>query len=122
MKRSILFLLVLAVGLCACQPEEDSLIGTWAVDKVHVQFDESRVTPELVKQVGEMEKRNTFSINADSTLVFKGLDADWKGRVSLVGDSTLCREGSVFGTWKDGKIVTRTESPVGEVVIIYKKK
>ena len=110
------------IVLGGCRPEPDALIGTWTVDKVHVQFDESRSTPELVKQTGEMEKRNTFSISADSVLVFKGIDEQWEERVNLVNDSVLRCSGRDFGIWSRGRIVTRTGSPLGEVIVIYKKE
>lgn len=122
MKRSILFLTGLACTLCACHPEQGTLIGTWTVDKVHVQFDESRSTPELVKQTGEMEKRNTFSISADSVLVFKGIDEQWEERVNLVNDSVLRCSGRDFGIWSGERIVTRTDTPLGEVLVVYRKE
>lgn len=121
MKKGFLFLLGLVTAFCACNRQQDSLIGTWKVDKVNVQFDEQRSTPELVKQIGEMEKQNVITISKDSTLIFKGLDADWQGRLSLSGNGTLLRDGVVFGVWKDGKIITRTDSPIGEVVVTYRK-
>lgn len=121
MKNRYLFLLPLAAMLCACTPKADPLFGTWTVSKVNVQFDEQRNTPELVKQVGEMEKQNVFSISKDSTLVFKGLEEEWQGRASLKND-TLYLEGTAFGVWKGGEIVTRTDSPLGEIVVVYKKK
>ena len=64
MKTRFLFFLALGLTLGGCEPEQDTLFGTWTVDKVNVQFDESRTTPELVKQVGEMERGNTLSISA----------------------------------------------------------
>ena len=121
MKKSILFLFGLAMALCACTHEADSLVGTWTVDKVNVQFDEQHNTPELVKQIGEMEKENVISISKDSTLTFKGLEESWQDRISLKND-TLLLEGTAFGIWKDGCIVTRTGSPLGEVVVTYRKK
>ena len=122
MKHRLLFLLGLAATLGACQLETDPLIGSWAVDKVNVQFDEQHSTPALVKQIGEMERQNTLSISADSTLVFKGLEETKKGRLCLRSDGTMLFEGKAFGTWKDGRIVTRTDSPVGEVVVTYRKE
>ncbi|MBO6024300.1 MAG: hypothetical protein J6P83_05545 [Bacteroidales bacterium] len=122
MKNRFLFLMAFGIVLGGCRPEPDALIGTWTVDKVHVQFDESRSTPELVKQTGEMEKRNTFSISADSVLVFKGIDEQWEERVNLVNDSVLRCSGRDFGIWSRGRIVTRTGSPLGEVIVIYKKE
>ena len=122
MKNRFLFLFGLAALLGACQPEADPLIGRWTVDKVNVQFDERMSTPELVKQIGEMERQNTFSISTDSTLVFKGLETTVEGRLSLINDSTLLINGTHFGTWKNGRIVMRTGSPLGEVVVTYKKE
>jgi len=122
MKNRFLFLMAFGIALGGCRPEPDALIGTWTVDKVHVQFDESRSTPELVKQTGEMEKRNTFSISADSVLVFKGIDEQWEERVNLVNDSVLRCSGRDFGIWSGERIVTRTGSPLGEVIVIYKKE
>ena len=121
MKKSLFLLLALAMILSACNKKKDSLIGIWTVSKVNVQFDEQRSTPELVKQVGEMEKQNNISISADSILTFKGLDTEWQGRISLKCD-TLLREGAVFGVWKNGEIVTRTNSPLGDVIVTYRKK
>ena len=121
MKKHHFLLLALAVALSACTHDDNSLIGTWTVSKVNVQFDEHRSTPELVKQVGEMEKQNVISISKDSILVFKGLEEEWQGRASLKND-TLLLEGTAFGIWKNGVIVTRTDSPLGEVIVTYKKE
>ena len=122
MKHRFLFLLCLAAMLSACQPKGDTLIGTWIVDKVNVQFDEQRSTPELVKQIGEMERQNMLTISSDSTLIFKGLEESSKGRLSLKGDGTMLLDDAVFGQWKEGRIVTRTGSPLGDIVVTYRKK
>ena len=121
MKNRYFLLLALAAMLSACTQKGDSLIGTWTVSKVNVQFDERRNTPELVKQVGEMEKQNTISISKDSTLTFKGMEEEWQDRISLKND-TLLRNGKAIGVWKDGAIVTRTDSPLGEIIVVYKKE
>jgi len=122
MKKGFLFLLCLISAFCACDRQKDSLIGTWTVDKVNVQFDEQRSTPELVKQMGEMERQNVIVISNDSVLTFKGLEENFQSRISLSGDGTLLRDGVAFGVWKDGEIVTRTDSPIGEIVVSYRKK
>lgn len=120
MKKTILFFLGLT--LCACHRNADTLIGTWIADKVNVQFDEKRSTPELVKQIGEMEKQNVITITADSLLTFKGLDDSFQGRINLESNGTLYCKGAVFGIWKDRQIVTRTNSPLGEIVVVYRKE
>ena len=121
MKIRYFLLLALAAMLSACTQKGDSLIGIWTVSKVNVQFDERRNTPELVKQVGEMEKQNVITIDNDSILTFKGLDEEWQAKISLKNDTLLCN-GKAFGIWKDSAIVTRTDSPLGEIIVVYKKE
>lgn len=108
--------------LASCTEEPDSIIGTWSVDKVKVEFDENRSTPQLVKQVGEMEKQNLIIINSDSLLVFKSLDGDVLGQLSLSDGGVMRVDGDVFGQWKEGQIVTRNDSPLGEILVVYRKK
>lgn len=122
MKKPILYLLGLAVALCACHPKTDSLVGTWKADKVNVQFDERRSTPELVKQVGAMEKQNCFTISNDSILVFNGLETKTRGQLTTDGQENLYLDGVLFGQWKNGEIVTKTPSPLGEIVVTYRKR
>ena len=121
MKKSFLSLLGCLFLLAACTPEPETLIGSWTVDKVNVQFDENRTTPELVKQMGEIEKGNSFSINADSVLCFKGLDETWEGQLTLSQGTMLYCNGKLFGQWNNEEIITRTNSPLGEIVVRYKK-
>ena len=121
MKKIAFYLIGAALLLASCTTKTDPLIGHWTVDKVNVQFDENRTTPELVKQIGEMERQNTFQIDGDSLLVFKGLEESWQGRIHLSHDTLYC-DGTLFGIWRDGGIVTRTASPLGEIVISYQKK
>lgn len=123
MKKTLLLLIGLALGLASCHKGASrSIIGTWLVDKVNVQFDEQRNTPELVKQIGEMEKQNIIVISADSLLTFKALDGETRGRLSLTPDGSMFVDGASFGQWKEGRIVTFSDSPLGKVVVSYRKK
>lgn len=122
MKRNILFLTGLAFALCGCHRGGDSIVGTWTVDKVNVQFDERRNTPELVRQIGEMEKQNTITISADSVLTLTNADGSMTGRLHLLDDGTILVNAMPIGQWKDRQIVTRTGSPIGEVVVTYRKR
>ena len=122
MKSKFLLFIGLTFALCACHHKADPLFGTWTVDKVNVQFDEQHSTPELVKQIGEMERQNVINITVDSILTFKGMDDSLQGRLSLKNDGTLLLDNADFGQWKDGQIITRTGSPLGEVTVSYRKK
>lgn len=122
--KKTLFLLILglALTLAACQPKAESLIGEWVADKVNVQFDEYRSTPGLVRQIGEMEKQNRISISTDSLLVFKGLQTETQGHLTLGNNDSLFCDGWFFGQWEEGKIITSTTSPLGEITVVYRKK
>ena len=122
MKKHIPFLFGFTLLLSACTEKPDSLIGEWVADKVNVRFDENRSTPEMVKQIGEMEKQNTFRIGTDSILVFNSLESQLQGRLTLDDDGTLYCDGTLFGEWKEGQIVTRTDSPLGEIIVTYSKR
>ena len=122
MKHRSLILLCLAAMLGACHHESDPLFGTWIVDKVNVSFDASHGTPELVKQIGKMEQQNVIVINADSTMTFKTMGDEQQGKLNLKGDGTLLFDDALFGTYKNGEIVTKTPSPLGEIVVTYRKR
>jgi len=122
MKRNILFFTGLVIALCGCHRGGDSIVGTWTVDKVNVQFDERRNTPELVRQIGEMEKQNTITISADSVLTLTNADGSTTGRLHLLDDGTILVDAMPIGQWKDRQIVTRTGSPIDEVVVTYRKR
>lgn len=117
--RHPLPLFTLALLLASCAPKSNSLIGTWTVDKVNVQFDENRSTPELVKQIGEMEKQNTISISSDSLLVFTTSDNETNGRMTVDKQGVIYCDGEQFGIWKDGAIVTTVSSPLGAITVKY---
>ena len=108
--------------LAACTSKPESLIGDWKADKVNVQFDENHATPELVKQIGEMEKQSHISISADSILVLSHPDGKMHGRMTLDKQGVIYCDGQKFGIWKEGKVVTETPSPLGIIVITYRKE
>ena len=56
--------------LTSCHRNNDPLIGRWTVEKVNVAFDENLASPEMVKQLGEVEKGNVIEIGNDSTMMF----------------------------------------------------
>ena len=122
MKKTSFLLLCLAMLLTACDFQPDTLMGDWTADKVNVQFDENKSTPELVKQIGEMEKQNRISITADSMLVFKTLDNETQGRMTVDPQGVIYCDGQEFGQWKEGMIVTTVSSPLGAITVKYRKE
>ena len=104
----------------ACHRHTDPLVGRWTVDRVNVEFDESKITPEMVRQYGEVEKGNIIEIGKDSTLLFISDGDTLKGKFSLNG-AQLNVEQNPFGRFEDGKIETETVTPLGVIKITYRK-
>ncbi|MGP1447278.1 MAG: hypothetical protein ACTTKO_07110 [Candidatus Limimorpha sp.] len=100
---------------------ETTLFGTWTADKINMDFDEHKSTPELIKQLGEMEKGNRIVLSSDSTLQFYGSGKERTGRFSLRNDTLFC-DGTAFGAISDGNIVTTEKTILGSMRISYKKK
>ena len=119
MKRTFLILSSLLL-LAACGPKEDPFFGRWTVDKVNVEFDEEWATPEMVRQVGAMEKNNVVIITADSLLTLVNEGDTVQYRCSLHGNQILCDD-EPWGRFEDGTIKTETSSPMGSVKVVYKK-
>lgn len=68
--KSTLFLFIAVIFLSSCGgSKENKLIGTWKATKVETDFDENRTTPEMIRQVVEMQKETYFKIINDSTLI-----------------------------------------------------
>ena len=117
---------VLSVGmmllafLFSCTDHRDPLAGRWTVDKVNVEFDESKSTPEMVRQFGEMEKGNVIEISKDHELLFITNGDTLRTECVLEEDRLLC-DGKVFGYLKDGKLITEEVSPLGKVTVNYRR-
>ena len=114
----IRLLAVLIVLLSSCHRNHDSFIGRWEVERVNVEFDESKASPEMVRQFGEMEKGNVIEINKDSLLTFIFNGDTLRGRCSLKGETLYC-DGTVFGIIHDGVLMTETSTPLGKIEVFY---
>src|SRR5574344_2318011 len=73
MRFHVIFLVAALLSLEACH-DANTVFGTWRADKVNVEFDEDKTTPDMIQQVGEMEKNNVIVIAEDSTMTFYSED------------------------------------------------
>lgn len=108
------------LSLCACVGGHDPFFGRWEVEKVNVDFNEQIATPEMVRQYGELEKGNVIEIGRDSTLTFISDGDTLKGTCSLRGTQIYCN-GKPFGRYENGQIETETATPLGKIVVKYRK-
>lgn len=121
MERHLLYIVFLFLFLfSSCHRDNDPFIGRWTVEKVNVEFDETKSTPEMVRQYGELEKGNVIEISKDSVLTLISDGDTLRGKCSLRGQSLYCQN-VLFGQFKNGVILTETLTPIGKVKVSYKK-
>lgn len=118
MRINLIILAVTGLLLSSCHRNSDTLIGRWEVEHVNVEFDESKATPEMVRQFGEMEKGNIIEINKDSLLTFISDGDTLRGHCSMKSETLYC-DGSVFATVHNGVLMTETSTPLGKVEVFY---
>ena len=123
------FLLLLLVFSCSSSTES-RMKGDWKVTDVQTDFNEDEVTPEMLKQVVEMQKQTFFRILNDSTMVIisnnntheaKWFIDDETKEISYIFGGTVSTP-HVLGKLKNGVIVSESTTPLGAMTIIYSKE
>lgn len=113
---------------CSSSPES-KLIGTWKADVVNVDFDEQKVSPQMIQQVAEREKQTILKFTNDTSLniidnntthrtIWK-LDDDQKIWYRFENDGPTMNE---LGIYEDGYIRAESTTALGKIEIIYKKQ
>ena len=93
-------------------------MGHWTTEKVNVDFDENIATPEMIRQLGELDKNNTIDITSDSLLVLVSNGDTLTSRCSLRGQ-TLFIDGKPFAQCSEGCLITEETTPLGKVTVQY---
>ena len=126
-----LLLIVTSIFFSSCggSPESE-LVGTWKATKVETDFDENRTTPEMIRQVVEMQKETYFKIINDSTLIIVSPGNTHETSWKLDKESNTIAfffEGSPgtsvdLGTVQGDLIVSETTTALGKITIHYEKE
>lgn len=133
MKRNIIalsvVLIVILITSCG-QSIEKKLVGTWKVADVQTEFNETEVTPEMLRQVVDLQKQTYFRIINDSTMVIisnnNTYEAGWvideeTSDITYFFDG-MEAQGNQLGNYTDGQIVNETKTALGSMTITYKKE
>jgi hypothetical protein len=124
-----MFVLTIIITSCGGSPES-KLVGTWKAQKVETDFDEKYTTPEMLRQVVEMQKETYFKIIDDSTLIIvspgSSHETQWKidEKDNSIAYFFEDKPGShnKLGTLSSGKIVSESTTPLGKITIYYEKE
>ena len=118
--RDAMSVAMMLVLLASCHRNQDPFFGRWTVEKVNVEFREDLATPEIVRQIGALEKDNILEIAKDSVLTLI-TDGDTLRGLCSLRDGQLYVEGTPLGWYEQGRIYTETLTPLGKVKVVYSK-
>ena len=133
MKRYLFLLsvLIMIALLSACDGSvESKLIGTWKVTDVQTDFNETEVSPEMLRQVVELQKQTHFRLLKDSIMVIISNndthEATWRYEDE---DQTIVfffdgnqTHPNVLGKLEENKIVQESVTPLGSITIYFEKE
>ncbi len=116
--------------IVSCSSPESKLIGTWKVKNVETNFDEQKVSPEMLSQVIEMQKQTYFRILNDSVMIIISNDNSHEAKWVFNDENstlTFFFEGmetspTKLGVFIDPEIVSETNTPLGKITIFYGKE
>ncbi len=125
------FILMMIAISCGSSPEK-KLIGTWKVTDVNIDFDESKVSPEMLSQIIEMQKQTYFRIINDSVMVIISNDNTHETKWALntednvitfffEGMETKSNKLGVY-VYTDNNIISETNTPLGKMTTYYEKE
>jgi len=118
------FLKILTLFMLFSCSRSSSIIGTWTVEKISFEFDERKSTPEMIQQLGEIEKHNTLIFKNDSIvhITMATIDADYQYQISENGTVSLTPDENITIMLNHDIIKTETETPIGKMTVTYLKR
>ena len=119
-----------AIAVSCGQSVEKQLTGTWKVTDVQTDFDENKVTPEMLRQVVDMQKNTFFRIMNDSMMVIISNNVTHEARwrydentseiiYFFVGMENMS---NVLGKYENNQIVSKSNTPLGVITTVYGKE
>jgi hypothetical protein len=110
--------------------QKEVLKGTWSVVKIEAQFDEQRANPMMLNQVLALEKQTQLQFLNDSVLQLISEEEQTSYTVRIQSDGqifispgrdSLSGSESLFGQIHNGIIRRLSSTPIGNVVLYFKK-
>lgn len=130
MKKLLVLAAVTVFFLAACSSSKHQLLGTWKVSKVETNFKNTNLPKAVVEHIKDEQKQLSFKIVSDSVMVLildnNTHEARWKmdPKTKVIKYYFKNKENSVYklGTWDGNNITTQSNTPLGDITIIFKKE
>ncbi len=125
----IAFILIAIIAVSCQQSIEKQLTGTWKVSDVQTDFDETKVTPEMLRQVVDMQKKTYFRILNDSIMVIISNnlthEAKWhfnKETSEIIYSFTgMENMSNILGKYEGKAIISKSNTPLGVITTTFEK-
>ena len=118
MKKLIVAMLAVVLGLASCTKDSSSLVGTWELEKVVATAFGEKV--EMTPEEADMEWTITFKANGECETTLNGTTATGEYEVS---DGKLIIDGVAFDYSRSGRTFTLKMTEAGvNMDLIFKKK
>jgi len=122
-------LLAVIAGSCSQNPEKQ-LTGTWKVSDVQTDFDETKVTPEMLSQVVDMQKQTFFKILNDSMMVIISNNVTHEAKWHFDKETSeiiyffvgMENMSHILGKYANNKIISESNTPLGVITTTFEKE
>lgn len=130
MKKLLALTAMAVLFLAACSSPTQHLVGTWKVSKVETNFKDTNLPKSVVTHIKNEQKKISFRIVNDSIMVLmldnNTHEARWKvnPKTKVIKYYFNNQKNSMhkLGTWKENNIVSQSNTPLGELTIVFKKQ
>lgn len=130
MKRILAIALVGIALFCSCQHyANEKLIGTWSLSKIDYEFDETRHTPQMIRQIAEAEAMIKYQFvddnqvkiitNGQEAVFFYLIDGD---DVIYIGTTDGMEHPIRLGVYADKTIRIKSDTMIGDIDVVFKKE
>lgn len=133
MKRILIISLFIATlfAFVSCgKSPESKLVGTWKVQDVQTDFDENAVTPEMLRQMVELEKQTYFRILNDSVMIIISDNNTYETNWLLNHETNVISyffegqesKANELGRVEGDQVINESTRPFGNMSVYYEKE
>lgn len=124
------FIVSILIISCSGSPEKN-IPGLWKAKTVITNVDSSKISTEQINKGIEIQKSISFEYFKDHTMDVITPSGSFSGTWSYSSasneifiriDGSNPKDSTLMGMFKDGKIISNNETPVGEFIVTYVKE
>lgn len=130
MKRILAIAFFGLIMLTSCQHyANEKLIGTWSLSKIDYEFDETKHTPKMIRQIAEAEAMIKYQFvddnqvkiitNGQEANFFYSIDCD---DIIYIGTTAEMERPIKLGVYADKTIRIKSDTMIGDIDVVFKRE